>query len=85
MCASSEKNIACLVCCFSISVTSIIIHFTEQIILIKIMSPWFWQTLGFHEHDNQGKLVILLVTMYGFFLIQLLVSLFHKNHDHSTV
>uniref|UniRef100_K1R340 Zinc transporter ZIP12 n=1 Tax=Magallana gigas TaxID=29159 RepID=K1R340_MAGGI len=41
-------------------------------------------TLGFHEHDNQGKLVILLVTMYGFFLIQLLVSLFHKNHDHST-
>ncbi|XP_034314182.2 zinc transporter ZIP12 isoform X1 [Magallana gigas] len=42
-------------------------------------------TLGFHEHDNQGKLVILLVTMYGFFLIQLLVSLFHKNHDHSTI
>ena len=43
------------------------------------------QTLGQHDHDNLGKLAILLATMYGFFLIQLIVSLFHKEHDHSKV
>ncbi|XP_062583727.1 zinc transporter ZIP10-like [Saccostrea cucullata] len=41
--------------------------------------------LGKHDHDNLGKLIILIATMYAFFLIQMIVSLFHRNHDHSQI
>lgn len=57
--------------------------FTEFILLNQCFH--ILQTLGHHDHDNLGKLAILLATMYGFFLIQLIVSLFHKEHDHSKV